>query len=290
MQMRTILCPIDFSDLSAKELDVAVQVGRAFVGSRLVLHHNRAAIAPAMARKWDWESTHAADGYTEAEAERRMKGVLNGLPSDVRAEGVVSTGPVGMLVLSIAEQLPADLVVLGSHGWSTPDHASVAERVVAQAPCPVLTFNDGTDAAARFRLEGGGEPIDVVVPTDFSSTAQHAFAYACEMARTLPLRLQLVHVLGAGHGQTVDAVGAAEARLAAVVPDDLRHRVTTKVRRGAASQEILAHLEETRPAFTVLGEHARDVIRHMFTRDTTRAVVHGARCPVWVVPARTPTA
>jgi len=286
MRIRTVLCPVDFSDLSGQEIDIAVQVGRAF-GARLVLHHNRAAIAPGMARKWDWESTHVTEGYSEAEAERRMKQLLATVPSDVPVEGTVSTGPVGMVVLSLAERLPADLIVLGSHGWSTPDHVSVAERVVAQAPCPVLTFNDGSDAAARFRLQGD-EPADVVVPTDFSATGQHAIDYACGLARDLSLRLVLLHVLAATHGQTVEAVAAAEARLTASVPDDLRHRVTVRVRRGTPVAEILAQLDETRPSFAVLGEHARDVFRHLFTRDTTRAVVHAARCPVWVVPARTP--
>jgi nucleotide-binding universal stress UspA family protein len=36
----------------------------------------------------------------------------------------------------------------------------------------------------------------------------------------------------------------------------------------------------------VLGEHVRDILRHLFTLDTTRAIVHAASCPVWIVPAR----
>lgn len=286
MRLRTVLCPIDFSDLSRQEVTIAVEVGRAF-GARLVLHHNRAAIAPAMARKWDWDSTHVPEGYSEAEAERRMKEVLATVPADVTVEGTVSTGPVGVVVLSLAERLPADLIVLGSHGWSTPDHVSVTERVVAQAPCPVLTFTDGHDAVARFRLHGD-EPVDVVVPSDFSATAQHAVRYACALARVRPIRLEMLHVLGAAHGQSIEAVEAAEERLRASVPEDLRASVSVRVRRGTPIHEILAHLEERRPAFAVVGEHARDVFRHLLTRDTTRAVVHAAPCPVWVVPARTP--
>jgi universal stress protein A len=286
MEIRTVLCPIDYSNVSGQELDVAVEVGRAF-GAKLVVHHNRAAIAPGMARKWDWESTHCTDGYSEVEAERRMQAVLNGLPRDMRAEGVVSTGPVGMVVLSLAEQLPADLVVLGSHGWSTDDHASVAERVIAQAPCPVLTFNESTCAPDRFRLRPReAEPPHAVVPTDFSPTAQHAVAYACALARRVPLRLEVLHVLSSAQARSGDAVRAAEARLAASVPGDVAGRVTARMRSGNPREEILAHLAESRPAFAVLGEHARDLVRHLFTPDTTRAVVHEAPCPVWVVPAR----
>lgn len=286
MQIRTILCPIDYSDVSAQELDVAVEVARAF-GARLVVHHNRAAISPGLARQWDWDSTHCTDHYTEAEAERRMQSVLNGLPKEVRAEGVVSTGPVGMAVLSLAEQLPADLIVLGSHGWSTDDHASVAERLIGQAPCAVLTFTEGNGAPDRFRIPPDAEaPLPVVVTTDFSATGQHAVEYACALAATLPLQIELLHVLSPGRRPDDDVAHVAEARLRDAVPERLAGRMTARVRSGNAGDEILAHLAEVRPAFAVLGEHARDLVRRLLTRDTTRVVMHGAPCPVWVVPAR----
>lgn len=286
MEIRTILCPIDYSDASVQELDVAVEVARAF-GAKLVVHHNRTAIAPGLARQWDWQATHRTNGYTEAEAERRMRAVLNEIPAGVPAEGIVSAGAICMVLRLLAEQLPADLVVLGSHGWSTDDHASVTERFIAQAPCPVLTFTEGTGALEGFRLDTGrAEPPHVVVPTDFSPTAQHAVAYACALARALPLRVEFLHVLSAGEGRSVEAVRAAEARFDATLPAGVAGNVTLQVRSGSATDEILAYLATSRPAFAVLGEHARDVVRRLVTRDTARAVVHEARCPVWIVPAR----
>ena len=154
MQLRTILCPVDFSDLSATETEVAVTVAREF-GARLVLHHDCAAIPPGIARQWDWESTHGKTD-SEAQAERRMHAALNALPRDLRAEGVLSTGSVTPALLALAAELPADLIVLGSHGWSTETHASVTERIIAEAPCPVLTFNEGALATGRFRLRARG--------------------------------------------------------------------------------------------------------------------------------------
>jgi nucleotide-binding universal stress UspA family protein len=130
MKSGTILSPIDFSDLSARELAIAADVARAF-GARLVLHHNRMAIAPGLARAWDWEATHHTENLGEAEA-------LAAVPAGVPAEGVISAGPAGLVVLSLAQRLPADLIVIGSHGWSTDEHASLTERVIAGAPCPVL--------------------------------------------------------------------------------------------------------------------------------------------------------
>jgi universal stress protein A len=283
MRLRTILCPIDFSDLSAGEIDVAVEVARAF-GSRLVLQHDRAAIAPGIARQWDWETTHR-EVYTETEAERRMQAALNGLPSEVRAEGVVCAGPVAGTLLALAEQLPADLIVLGSHGWSTETHASVTERVIAKAPCPVLTFNAPAASTGRFRLRAaaGASPPTVVVPTDFSSTANHAVGYAWSLARSLPVRIDLLHVLPRA---SAGAESTARARLADLRPADVSASVDIHVVAGDATEAIFAHLVAVKAAFAVLGEHARDLLRGAFTRDTARRVVHGASCPILVVPKR----
>ena len=285
MQIRTILCPIDFSDVSVRELDVAVEVARAF-DARLVLHHNRAAVAPGLARQWDWDAMHAEEAYTDADAQRRMQGLLAALPPEVHPEGIVSAGPLGPLVLTLATELPADLVVLGSHGWSSEDHASVADRLIAQAPCPVLTFDERSEAPTRFRLgragrAGGDAPPCIVVPTDFSETGEHAVKYGLDLAHALAARVHLLHVLAES---TPDTILSAEIRLSYGVPPELRERVAIDVRAGDVRAEILTYLESVRPTFAVLGEHARGFVRRWLTRDTTRAVVHGAICPVWVVP------
>lgn len=287
MRLQTILCPIDFSSLSARELEVAVEIGRAF-GARLVLHHNRMAIAAGLGRAWDWEASHHAQHLGEGEAEQRMAAALRAVPAQVRAEGVISEGPVGLAVLSVAERLAADLIVVGSHGFSTPEHASVTERLIARAPCPVLSVHAAGEQSHPLHFgAGAGESTPLgVVPTDFSPTAQHALEYAYGMARKVPLKLELLHVMSGGAQRSPAAENTVRERLAAAVPDDLTSRVATSIRRGEAMAEILAHLAEVRPQFVVLGEHARDVLRHLFTRDTALGVVHAASCPVWVVPAR----
>jgi len=285
MRIDTILCPIDFTDLSARELAIAVELARTF-RARLVLHHNRVAIAPGLARAWDWEASHRSERLGEAEAERQMAAALAAVPEDVPAEGVISAGPVGLIVLSLAERVPADLIVIGSHGWSTEEHASITERIIAGAPCPVLSLHEGGEWTEPLRLVTAGDALlRVVVPTDFSPTARHAVEYAYALSRIVPLHLELLHVLPAGRHASA-AEEAARQQIDATVPDDMRTRVATRIRQGEPTTEILAHLAEVRPQFAVLGEHSRQVLRHLFTRDTMCAVMHEASCPVWIVPKR----
>jgi nucleotide-binding universal stress UspA family protein len=61
----------------------------------------------------------------------------------IQADGEVVPAPPAIAILDSAEQLPADLVVMGTRGRTGLAHVllgSVAERTVRMAPCPVLTL------------------------------------------------------------------------------------------------------------------------------------------------------
>jgi nucleotide-binding universal stress UspA family protein len=282
LKLRTVLCPIDFSTLSTQELALGIEVCDAF-GAHLVLHHNLAAVSPGLTRAWEWNEMHRADAISAAQAEERMRSLLARLPKTVSAEASVTQGPIAAVLLALAEELPADLVILGSHGWSTPDHASLSERIMEQCPCPVLTIQDDAAEGPRFRLRPPtGDQVQVVVPTDFSEAGQRAVDYAFSLARELPLRLHLLHVLPRGANDAVRerSLNALED----MVPADLAPRTRGYVECGEPIERILDFSQQAGASFLVMGEHARSLFRRYFTRDTARTVLHSACCPVWFVP------
>lgn len=281
MRIAIVLCPIDFSQLASRELDLAVQVCEAF-GSRLVLHHNVSAIAPGFSKAWEWDREHQKQEPSTEEAQRQVNTLLKELPSGVHGEAVITHGPVATVLLALAQQLPADLLVLGSHGWSTEDHASVTERIIDQASCPVLTIHEPS-AAGSFRLkaEPGGKAPRIVVPTDFSQSGSKAVDYAMALARELPLRLDLLHVSQA------ERAGEALETLDRLVPADLRERVECYLRVGRTEEEIVGFLREREPELVVMGTHARNFWRRLLKRDVARQLLHGATCPVCFVPPTT---
>jgi universal stress protein A len=284
VRIQTVLCPVDFSGVSGRAVRAAAEVCRA-TGAELVLHHNLASVSPGFARAWDWEQAHSAQEGTRPKAEERMRALRAEIPAEVRTHASITSGPVALVVLTLAERLPADLLVLGSHGWTTPDHASVTERMIERCPCPVLTMDEhGEEGGLGSGAEAPGATLNVLVPTDFSASADHAVEYACELARLLPLRLHLLHVATSGHRGDA-SLDAAHARLRAMIPPDMAARVDVHVDVGRPLDRILAFAAETKPAFMVMGEHARGFFRHLLTRDTAREVLHRAPCQVWYVPA-----
>ncbi len=284
MQIETVLCPIDFSTLSDFELKLAVEVCETF-GAHLVLHHNLAAAAPGLHKAWEWEESHQdrPEEVTEPEAHQHMEEILGRIPSTVHAEARISRGPVGLVLLYLIEEISADLVILGSHGWSSEEHTSLSERIIESAPCPVLTIQEGLGDTRAFRLkaaEGEGAST-VLVPTDFSDSGATAVAYAFELARRSPVQVHLLHVAtGVGHGEDEEIRG----RLAELVPADLEQRVSCHVEVGTPGDGIMAEAMKLDADLIVMGEHAKSLFRRFFTHDTSREMLHRARCPVWFVP------
>jgi nucleotide-binding universal stress UspA family protein len=282
MRIRTVLCPIDFSGLDEGELAIALEVCRTF-GAKLVLHHDMPAADPGFSRARDWTKARQGEMAHEDLAAARLRALLDRVAGTVPTDAVVTSGPLVESVLALAERLPADLMVLGSHGWSTKHHASVTSRVIDRARCPVLTFQErAVGPPFRLRPVPGGPPLRVLVPTNLMPASAAAVAYACSLARQLAFHVELLHVV---HD---DASGAACERaqraLVDMVPPDML-AVWTHVRRGDPGREITRYVDATAPAFVVLGEHVRGFLRRFLTPDTPQAVMRRIDCPAWIVPA-----
>jgi nucleotide-binding universal stress UspA family protein len=81
-------------------------------------------------------------GYEE-EARRILRGVADAaVKIGVSVETRIVTGIPFEDIARVARELPADLIIMGTHGRTGMSHlllGSVAERVLRRAPCPVLT-------------------------------------------------------------------------------------------------------------------------------------------------------
>ena len=145
LPIRTILHPTDFSDRSENALHFAAALARDY-GARLVVVHVMP--RPIVAFGEGVVPPDPADTLAEAQEQLDRLVVPGGVPPADRR--LMESDDAAGTILHAARDLPADLIVLGTHGRSGVARVllgSVAEQVVRRAPCPVLTVTAPFPAA-----------------------------------------------------------------------------------------------------------------------------------------------
>jgi universal stress protein A len=285
-QIRTVLCPVDFTAISERELHLANRICERF-DAHLVVEHNLQPAPPLqMGVSWMWPETQEPQEDPGQKAKDRLKEILNRLPHSISREARLTRGPLDLALLYVARDVSADLVVMGSHGRSTVEHHSLTEEIIVRAPCCVLTLTEESELGALFEKSDtdGRRMVRTLVPAAFSKHGRTTMSLAFEMARALPLHLTLLHVDGSGDSDRV----AAEHDLQALIPADLSGRVDCAAIPGQPAEGILRHCAEMNAGLMIMGSHRRGLLTDIFSGATPREILHGSRCPVWFVPTASP--
>ena len=138
----------------------------------------------------------------------------------------------------------------------------------------------------------------VLVPTDFSDSASHAYTYGVSFAREYDAQLTILHVvetLALGYASDLFPVpmaevfqeisGYAKAELAKLAEEAKQKGVvvTELVAQGKPSAEIIRHAAENGIDMIVLGTHGKGMLDQALFGSTTERVVRRSPCPVLAV-------
>jgi nucleotide-binding universal stress UspA family protein len=146
--VRTILYATDFSAASRPAFRAAVDLARRRRARLRLLH----VVTPPVAVLEDTFLSARSWRRLEAETLRAARRRLVPLLARARQRGVAASASVARAVVPFEEivrtarRVGADVIVVGTHGRTGLLRlalGSVAERVVALAPCPVLTVRRG---------------------------------------------------------------------------------------------------------------------------------------------------
>ncbi len=144
MEIKKILCPLDFSKIAQKSLDYAVFMAFAHNAELQLLHVV--------------DQLHGFDSFQilaltpneiadrmETEAIKKLSNMIGQIKETLETKKAVRHGKASVKIIEMAREMKADLIVMGSHGRTGLSHVvigSVAEAVVRHASCPVLVTRD----------------------------------------------------------------------------------------------------------------------------------------------------
>lgn len=291
----TLLVAHDFSDTAALALRQAMALAKTNE-ARLVLAHvvELIPLGPYPAIKGG-----ANDLAIKDIAEQRTSEIA----AEARSEGcdlevVVRVGEPGATLVEIAEEVDADLIVIGTRGLTGVQHVllgSTAESVVRRAPMPVLTVHPDDALLAP--------PLStVVVPTDLSPEAEIApQTFADLFAVGTKPRLHLVYAdrtppyLEPFKHSVLELTGQPdpikEELLERMAPnakalEEKGFRVECHVIDGEAADAIPEFAEELSAQAIVLSTQGRSAIVNALLGRTAQRIVQKAPCPTLTVRAR----
>jgi nucleotide-binding universal stress UspA family protein len=203
----------------------------------------------------------------------------------LRCDVLLGEGNVADVLEGWVQTYSADLVVVGTisrAGWGKVVLGSVAEEVIREATCPVLTVGPHVTTLASDGVRS------LICATDFSSVSLRALEFAVSLAHEYKAHLTLVHVI---EGSLRDSPGLAiqedENRLRDMIPPEpeLLYRPEVVVETGAVADRILNLAADLSADFIVMGVRGAGAFAQTASRfgSIAHRVVALAPCPVVTV-------
>jgi nucleotide-binding universal stress UspA family protein len=194
--------------------------------------------------------------------------VRHGFVPDVVAEVVRNSG-VGRLILGTHGRRGLRKFVLGS----------VARQLLETVDVPVCTIGP------RAHKGTASPPATVLHPVSLAGWHEASAALSFALARQFGAKLVLLHLIGAGAGNTRDpirSVALATEQLRRLVPREAQAstEIDVRISQGAIVTEILSAADRTQADLVVLGVHAPAHSWLPGTEPAAYKILVSAPCPV----------
>ena len=291
LRIERILCPVDFSEPSARAYDSAQSLARRYQ-AKLFLQHVVDFVLPAYAYYADAVYITELFQRTGDRARKQLQDFAKShTRNGVQLECFVQEGGVTDSILSFAVAQKVDLIVMGTHGLKGVDRValgSVAGKVLRKAPCPVLVSRKtGQGVAAP---EGGQDSVQlrrVVFCTDFSDPARRALEYALSIAAEYDAEITLLHVLE--DVQRLDNIKAAIAmatkQIDKLVPAEGGEaaKIKTMVRIGRDYEQIIQFASDIHADLLIMAVRGRNALDLAVFGSTTYRTIQLGSCSVLAV-------
>ena len=183
-KIEKILVPLDFSPASMVALDYAVWLAKQFHAAIHLVHvypPDEASSVPGAGHLL-FQSAEAIERLNEELTGIHRKHVPTFCPENCHIRG----GRPYEEIVRLAREIDADLIALSTRGHSGLKHlllGSTAERVVRNAPCPVLVTRKRKQKSKANSKTFAIRTI--LVPTDFSQCSLAGTEYAAFLAKKI---------------------------------------------------------------------------------------------------------
>lgn len=296
-----IIAAVDLSPASTSAARSAAKLA-AKIGDRLLLVRTLEPFATSMP---ELAMVGAPDveqalrrGSTEALTQLSAELASEGCPIEIR----VLMGPPSTTIAKLAADEGARLIVTGTHGRGASARlilGSVAQRLVTEAPCPVLVLREG--ATPFDEWAAGKRPLRIVLGVDRSASTDAAVGWISILRQAGPCDVLMVHDYWPPQEYTrlglrgprdlaetdpeVVSILTRELgdRLSGSMPDASNH-LRIRANWGPIGDGLAQDAESEHADLLVLGTHQPHGWERLKLGSTAIGALHATHLPVLCVP------
>jgi nucleotide-binding universal stress UspA family protein len=288
---KRIICSVDGSDAALDVVSVARSLAQA-LECHLVLFHAASRPPPASRGMMPYAYPYVDERDREAlreDGEQLLERLAHDFRLPTATERRVELGVASAILPGIAEELAADLIVVGTRGRGPLAAAilgSVSSAAISHGPCPVVVVPAGA------RLASG----PVVCAVDETPAGRRAARFAWRLVEQLGADLVLAHAVSTAPVPSVAAVPrgqeeladfergqAAELLSALEAREGLGPDIDRRVVHGTPAETICRLADEENAALVVVGTRRHGAIRSALGGSVSRALITISSRPVVVV-------
>jgi nucleotide-binding universal stress UspA family protein len=291
MQLKSILCPVDFSQFSAVAYEYSLSLAEYYRARLIALHIVEL-----------WKYPYADYAAQEADYAKFSKALNEGgevqlreflkkyAQKEIRPELVVRQGTASDCVLWFAEKEKVDVIVMGTHGRRGFDRlvlGSTTDRVIRKAACPVLVVSNPSHKALATAPDGRHRLSRILYCTDFSHNSECAREYAISVAAEYGAELILLHVAekapDLARAESIIAERTQELDKLVSKTERKNLNVRSAVRFGKPYQEIVRYAAEAQASLIIMTARGGDAVDRAVFGSTTYRVIQLGPCPVLAI-------
>lgn len=296
LRLRRILVPIDFSPVSGMALGAALPLAERFHAEIHLVYvaEPEYLLVPSPMTALARARNQSTIGVLTKARLREFASQRGVAPARVHLHALEGR-PYSEICL-LADVIDADLIVVGTHGWTGLKHlviGSTAERIVRHAECPVLVFR----ALEKKTRPPGYRKI--LVPVDFPTPSPRSLRYAIAFARQFGAEITLLHSVDlrflapseaymlydfAEAASAMEEAAQAEMKALLAATDWQGLKVKAVLENGHAGDRITRSAQELNADLVILPTHGYTGLKHIFLGSTAEYVVRHAPVPVLVTP------
>jgi nucleotide-binding universal stress UspA family protein len=294
--IQRILCPVDFSEFSIRAFHHSLSLAEHYRSSLVALHVVEMWKYPyaeyAAFRGGDY--ANLLTSLHQGAKEHLQEFVNRHRHGGIQPELAICEGRAPDSILSFAQQEKVEVIVMGTHGRRGFDRlvlGSATDRVMREAPCPVLAVRQPPhDAVAAGESGHYVHYLNrILMCTDFSEDSERALEHSISVAEEYHAELTLMHVVEEAlvQAKKENVVATAKQRLEKLIPAEKCNGIKVKiaVRMGKPYQRIVEYAQEAEIDLVTMGVHGAGSLDRAIFGSTTYRVIQLGPSPVLAVHA-----